>query len=204
MDRRLPRDEDGLAPDRGLRRVAVRPTPRSAIRRPGDHLRVERQVERRVFIQAPPRVRSGRRSTTRPALSALLPELHLGPAEPAWPAAATTRSRPRPARPAARDRAGREPRGAARVDLPGARVSASGFESEWMWRLEPVAGGTRVIHAATFETNDRWARILVRLGRSLGSRVEATCALKERPSCRARPGRAERADGAADACDRSS
>jgi hypothetical protein len=62
------------------------------------------------------------------------------------------------------------------------RVTASGFDSEWSWRLEPVAGGTRVIHAATFEPFDRWTGILVRLGRaSLASRVEAHLhALKER------------------------
>jgi hypothetical protein len=61
------------------------------------------------------------------------------------------------------------------------RASASGFESEWSWRLEPVAGGTRVIHAASFEPNDRWADLLIRLGRaSLASRVEAHLrALKE-------------------------
>jgi hypothetical protein len=54
------------------------------------------------------------------------------------------------------------------------RVTASGFDSEWSWRLEPVAGGTKVIHAATFEPFDRWTGILVRLGRaSLASRVEA-------------------------------
>ena len=62
------------------------------------------------------------------------------------------------------------------------RASASGFDSEWSWRLEPVAGGTRVIHAATFEPNDRWAGMLVRLGRrTLEARVEAHLrALKER------------------------
>ena len=62
------------------------------------------------------------------------------------------------------------------------RVTASGFDSEWSWRLEPVAGGTRVIHAATFEPFDRWTGILVRLGRaSLASRVEAHLReLKER------------------------
>jgi hypothetical protein len=62
------------------------------------------------------------------------------------------------------------------------RVSASGFDSEWTWRLEPVAGGTRVIHAAVFEPIDRWAGILVRLGRhSLANRVEAHLrVLKER------------------------
>jgi hypothetical protein len=53
-------------------------------------------------------------------------------------------------------------------------VTASGFDSQWSWRLEPVAGGTRVIHAATFEPFDRWTGILVRLGRaSLASRVES-------------------------------
>ena len=62
------------------------------------------------------------------------------------------------------------------------RVTGSGFDSEWSWRLEPVAGGTRVIHAATFEPFDRWTGILVRLGRaSLSSRVEAHLrVLKER------------------------
>jgi len=45
-----------------------------------------------------------------------------------------------------------------------------------------VAGGTRVIHAATFEPNDRWAGMLVRMGRrTLEARVEAHLrALKER------------------------
>ena len=62
------------------------------------------------------------------------------------------------------------------------RVTGSGFDSEWTWRLEPVAGGTRVIHGATFDPVDRWTVILVRLGRaSLASRVEAHLrALKER------------------------
>jgi hypothetical protein len=62
------------------------------------------------------------------------------------------------------------------------RVTASGFDSEWSWRLEPVAGGTRVIHAANFEPFDRWTGILVRFGRaSLASRVEAHLrVLKER------------------------
>jgi hypothetical protein len=61
------------------------------------------------------------------------------------------------------------------------RVTGSGFESEWSWRLEPIAGGTRVIHGATFEPVDRWTDILVRLGRrSLEARVEAHLrALKE-------------------------
>lgn len=137
-------------------------------------------VERRVFVHASPRTVWA--TLHDPAAThALFPELHLGPAAPTWPAAATTRS--------ARARLGLL-RDLARVESlearPDARfrlrVTASGFDSEWSWRLEPVAGGTRVIHAATFEPFDRWTGILVRLGRaSLASRVEAHLrALKER------------------------
>ena len=137
-------------------------------------------MERRVFVQAPPRaVWATLHDPT--ATTQLFPELHLGPAGPSWPAAATTRS--------ARARLGLL-RETARVESLEARpesvfrlrVSASGFDSEWTWRLESVAGGTRVIHAATFEPIDRWAGFLVRLGRrSLAARVEAHLrALKER------------------------
>ena len=167
--------------------MAVRPDPEVGFRRPGDHLRVERQVERRVFIQASPR-QVWATMHDPASLNVLLPELHLGPAEPAWPAAATSRS--------ARARLGLL-RENARVESLEARpesvfrvrASASGFESEWLWRLEPVAGGTRVIHAAMLETNDRWAGILVRLGRrTLGNRVEAHLrALKERAERSAYP-----------------
>ena len=140
----------------------------------------EGAVERRVFVHASPRTVWATLHDPA-ATAALFPELRLGPAAPAWPAAATTRS--------ARTRLGflRE---AARVESlearPDARfrlrVTASGFDSQWSWRLEPVAGGTRVIHAATFEPFDRWTGILVRLGRaSLASRVEAHLrVLKER------------------------
>jgi len=137
-------------------------------------------VERRVFVHAPPRTVWA--TLHDPAATvALFPELRLGPAAPPWPAAATTRS--------ARARLGLL-RDAAQVESlearPDARfrvrVTASGFDSQWSWRLEPVAGGTRVIHAATFEPFDPWTGILVRLGRaSLASRVEAHLqALKER------------------------
>jgi len=129
-------------------------------------------VERRVFVLASPRtVWATLHDPT--ATRALFPELRLGPAAPPWPAAATTRS--------AQARVGLL-RDLARVESLEARpearfrvrVTASGFDSEWTWRLEPVAGGTRVIHAATFEPFDRWTGILVRLGRaSLASRVEA-------------------------------
>jgi carbon monoxide dehydrogenase subunit G len=137
-------------------------------------------VERRVFVHAPPRTVWATLHDPA-ATAALFPELNLGPAAPTWPAAATTRS--------ARARLGflrdvavvesLEARPDARFRL---RVTASGFDSEWSWRLEPVAGGTRVIHAATFEPFDRWTGILVRFGRaSLASRVEAHLrVLKER------------------------
>ena len=129
-------------------------------------------VERRVFVHATPRTVWA--TLHDPAATGVLfPELRLGPAAPAWPAAATTRT--------ARAQLGLL-REMARVESLEARpesrfrvrVTASGFDSEWSWRLEPVAGGTRVIHAATFEPFDRWTGILVRLGRaSLASRVEA-------------------------------
>ena len=160
--------------------MAVRPDPEVGFRRPGDHLRSERLVERRVFVQASPRVVWATLHDPG-ATQTLFPELRLGPAVPSWPAAATTRT--------ARAQVGLL-RESARVESLEARpesvfrmrVSATGFDSEWSWRLEPVAGGTRVIHAATFEPIDRWAGILVRLGRrSLAARVEAHLrALKER------------------------
>jgi carbon monoxide dehydrogenase subunit G len=137
-------------------------------------------VERRVFVHATPRTVWA--TLHDPALTtALFHELQLGPAAPAWPAAATTRSA-RARMGLLRDEArveSLEARPDARFRL---RVTASGFDSEWAWRLEPVAGGTRVIHAATFEPFDRWTGILVRLGRaSLASRVEAHLrVLKER------------------------
>jgi hypothetical protein len=48
--------------------------------------------------------------------------------------------------------------------------------------MEPLAGGTRVIHDGSFQTTDRWAGVLVRLGReSIDAIAEAHLrALKER------------------------
>jgi polyketide cyclase/dehydrase/lipid transport protein len=147
--------------------------------RPPGHPSEGGEVERRVFVHATPRTVWATLHDPG-ATQALFPELNLGPAAPAWPAAATTRS--------ASARLGLlrdlalveslEARPDARFRL---RVTASGFDSEWSWRLEPVAGGTRVIHAATFEPFDRWTGILVRFSRaSLASRVEAHLrALKE-------------------------
>jgi carbon monoxide dehydrogenase subunit G len=168
--------------------MAVRPDPEVGYRRPGDHLHADRLVERRVFIQASPRTVWA--SLHDPAASAaLFPELRLGPAAPSWPAAATTRTA-RARLGLLREQAHLESLEARPESIFRLRVTGSGFESEWGWRLEPVAGGTRVVHAATFEPVDRWTVILLRLGRhSLEARVEAHLrALKERAE------RAERAD----------
>jgi carbon monoxide dehydrogenase subunit G len=160
--------------------MALRPDPEVGYRRPGDHRRADGLVERRVFVQAPPRIVWA--TLHDPAASAtMFPELQFGPAAPSWPAAATTRP--------AHTRMGLL-REEARVESLEARpdsrfrlrITGSGFDSEWSWQLEPVAGGTRVIHGATFEPYDRWTGLLVRLGRaSLSSRVEAHLrVLKER------------------------
>jgi hypothetical protein len=60
-------------------------------------------------------------------------------------------------------------------------IVAPEFEIGWSWRLEPLAGWTRVIHDGWFETRDRWAGVLVRLGReSIGQLADAHLrALKE-------------------------
>ncbi|CAN5628931.1 hypothetical protein BH20CHL7_BH20CHL7_04550 [soil metagenome] len=160
--------------------MAVRPDPEVGHRRPGDHLAADRLVERRVFVQAPPRVVWATLHDPT-ATAALFPEMRLGPAEPSWPAAATTRTA-RAAVGLLREAARVESLEARPESVFRVRATGSGFESEWTLRLEPVAGGTRVIHAATFEPNDRWAGLLVRLGRrSLEARVEAHLrALKER------------------------
>ena len=140
-----------------------------------------RSVERRVYVHAPPRVVWA--ALHDPAnVDVLFPELSLGSGDPAWPAAATkriARARLGLLREVARAES-LEARPAARFRL---RVTGSGFASEWSWRLEPaIAGGTRVVHATTFEPLDLWTGLLVRLGReSLSGRVEAHLrALKER------------------------
>jgi len=138
------------------------------------------RVERRSFVKAPPRVvwcaLHDVANTAR-----LFPELRLGPADPAWPAAATTRH--------GRARLGLlrseataeslEARPQTRFRL---RVSGPAFDSEWTWHLEPLAGGTRVVHVASLEPADRVADLLLRLGReNLASRVEAH--LRELKAC---------------------
>ncbi len=160
--------------------MAVRPDPEVGFRRPGDHLRASRMVERRVFVQALPR--TVWRTLHDPACAAMIyPELRLGPAAPSWPAASTTRTA-RAQVGLLRERARVESLEARPESTFRLRATGSGFESEWLWRLEPVAGGTRVVHVGSFEPVDRWSSILVRLGRaSLASRVESHLrVLKER------------------------
>ena len=129
-------------------------------------------MERRVYVHAPPAVVW---ATLHDPMNTdrLFPDLVLGKADPAWPAAAATRP--------ARARFGLlredaraeslEARPSTRFAL---RVTASGFSSEWIWRLEPALdAGTRVVVSGTFDQFDRWTGILVRLGRaSLADRVE--------------------------------
>jgi hypothetical protein len=103
----------------------------------------------------------------------LFPELSLGPAEPAWPAATTVRSGS--ARLGLlRDDARVESLEARPLTSFRLRVTGRAFDSEWRWRLEARAGGTRIVHDAVLEPGDRIADWLIRLGRdSLSNRVEA-------------------------------
>jgi carbon monoxide dehydrogenase subunit G len=139
---------------------------------PGRPAAESRHVERRVFVNAPPRVVWTALHDPR-HLPALFPELVLGPAEPAWPAASAVR----------RGRARLGPlRNNATVESLEARpqtsfrfrVTGRAFAGEWRWRLESRAGGTRVVHDAVLEPGDRISSWLMRLGRaSLAERVEA-------------------------------
>jgi uncharacterized protein YndB with AHSA1/START domain len=139
-----------------------------------------RDVERRVYIRASPR-RVWATLHDPDQVQALFAELTVGSADPSWPAAGSSRT-------------GEAHLGllrtAVRIESVEARpltafgivVAASSFAIEWGWRMEPLAGGTRVIHHGSFETTDRWAGVLVRLGReSIGAIAEAHLrALKER------------------------
>jgi len=152
------------------------------IQRPSDRERSadRRQVERRVYIKASPREVWATLHDAEFA-AALFEELALGPADPSWPAAGSARS-------------GEAHLGllrtAVRVESLEARpqsrfrvaVVARSFVIDWGWQMEPRAGGTRVIHDGTFETTDRLAGVLVRLGRdSIGGLAEAHLrALKEK------------------------
>ena len=129
-------------------------------------------VERRVWVNASPR-RVWTTLHDESALPRILAELSLRPGDPSWPAAGSART-------------GEVHLGLLRtgvyVESLEARpdtafslgVIAPEFEIGWSWRLEARAGGTRVIHDGWFETRDRWAGVLVRLGReSIGQLADA-------------------------------
>lgn len=170
MDRRLPRDEDGLAPDRGLS-VPVRPRQLKPAIAPGT--RSGRFEERRIFVDAPPD--AVWRALVDPDRGpGLVPEAGLGvPSTASWPAAGSQRP--------ARHRIGllSESGRATSVEArPGTtfwlRVETPSLRTDWTWRMEPVSGGTRVIHVAAISARGRLTALLVRLGRrDLGAIVEA-------------------------------
>ncbi|MFL5727084.1 MAG: SRPBCC family protein [Chloroflexota bacterium] len=147
--------------------------------RPPGHDDGRRSVERRGWVKASPR-RVWTTLHDEAALDRLFAELSLRDGEPSWPAAGSGR--------------GGEVhlgllRTAVHVESLEARpdtafalaIVAPGFEIGWSWCLEPLAGGTRVVHDGWFETHDRWAGVLVRLGReSIGELADAHLrALKE-------------------------
>jgi hypothetical protein len=138
-----------------------------------------RSVERRVWVKATPR-RVWTTLHDESVLHRLLTEMSLRPGGPSWPAAGSVRT-------------GEVHLGLLRTAVHveslearpdstfGLEVFAPEFEIGWSWRLEPLAGGTRIIHEGWFETRDRWAGVLVRLGReSIGQLADAHLrALKE-------------------------
>jgi uncharacterized protein YndB with AHSA1/START domain len=135
-------------------------------RQSGEERRSEsrRTVERRVYIRASPQIVWA--ALHEPgAFSELFPELNLGLAGPSWPAGGA-------------ERFGEAHLGLLRVPVrveslearPSRRfrlaVVAEEFWFDWTWRLEPLAGGSRVVHSGTFASPDRLAGFLARLGRS--------------------------------------
>jgi hypothetical protein len=146
--------------------------------RPGRH--EPGAVERRVFVNASPRVVWATLHDPVNA-AALFPQLRLDPPTPDWPAAASTR-RAQTRLGLLRDAAWVESLEARPQSSFALRVTGAGFRGEFRWWFESASGGTRVVHVATFEPHDRWAGLLIRLGReSLAGRVENHLrALKER------------------------
>jgi hypothetical protein len=137
----------------------------------GDRRSGRRFVERRVYVRAAPREVWAALHDAATARG-LFPELSMAPPQPSWPAAGSSR--------AGEIRLGLL-RTSVHVESLEARpasafrlaIVAAGFAIEWGWRMEPLAGGTRVSHDGSFETSDRWAGVLVRLGRdSIGGLAE--------------------------------
>ncbi len=138
----------------------VRPTA------PGDAF-----VERRYYLNVPPH-EAWAALVSDDNAKRLYPELALGPGETGWPAAGASRL--------ARLSVGllREPVLLESLEArPGIsfrfRVIGLDIRGELGWALEPLAGGTRVVHTAMLLPIDRWAGALTRLSRrSQGDRAE--------------------------------
>jgi hypothetical protein len=123
-----------------------------------------RTVERRVYVRASPR-QVWATLHDPAALADLFPELNLGPAGPSWPAGGA-------------ERYGEAHLGLLRVPVRVESLEArphkafrvavvgDGFWFDWSWRLEALAGGSRVVHSGAFSSPDRLAGFLARLGRS--------------------------------------
>jgi hypothetical protein len=128
-------------------------------------------VERRYYLNVPP-IDAWTALVADEHARRLYPELVLGASETAWPAAGAARL--------ARISVGllREPVVLESLEArPGHsfrfRIVGLDIFGELGWTLEPLAGGTRVVHTALLQPADRWAAILARLGRrSTGDRAE--------------------------------
>jgi polyketide cyclase/dehydrase/lipid transport protein len=125
----------------------------------------------------------------------LVPELDPGVTATTWPAAAAVRH--------GRARLGllREPALAESLEARPVsrfryRIAGDGFVSEWGWTLEPIAGGTRVVHDGSFASTDRVTSLLVRVGTSLEGRVETHLRLLKERAEAAEAVRAEAAEAA--------
>lgn len=137
-------------------------------------------VERRVYVKASPRVVW---ATLHDPVNAraLFPHLEMEQPTPDWPAVAARR-RAHPRLGLLRDAAWVESIEARPQSSFAIRVTGTGIHSQLRWWFEPAAGGTRVVHAALVDPLDRWAGLLIWLGReSVAARVENHLrALKER------------------------
>ena len=181
MDRRLPRDEDGLASDRRLTMAVGTGGGASG----GDRTRSTRPMAARssgASSSTPRRAWCGRRSTTRALTARPLPGAQARTGRPGVAGRRDHALGSGAARPAARRRPCREPRGAARGALPrpGDRVGL-----RQRVELAARAGRRAGRGSSTPPPSSRSIAgpgILVRLGRaSLASRVESHLrALKER------------------------
>jgi len=128
-------------------------------------------IERRYYLNVPP-ADAWTALVSDENAARLYPELALGPAETGWPAAGASRL--------ARVSIGllREPVLLESLEArPGMsfrfRVIGLDVRGELGWALEPLAGGTRVVHTAMLLPVDRWAGALARLSRrNPGDRAE--------------------------------